>query len=100
MNIVTLNEIYYGVVIPEQNTSLQMRDTLQVDVTLTIDAESFFRPSTCKGMMVPTLKTSFKHVTGASVLPDQGTVKQAYWFNTRVSTNDGHTKVSIDHNHL
>ena len=81
---------------PEQLKNLRERGGLQVEVTLTIDAESVFKSLTSKDLKVPTEKTLLGHVAWLREFLELGIIKRICWCDTRDMTADGHTKGSID----
>ena len=98
--IVTLNELPYGVLTPEQITSLRGRGEIQVKMTVTIDAESVFRLFTGEDPMVPTARTLFGPVARTRELLDLGIIKKVYWCDTRIRTDSGCTRGNINRNFL
>ena len=50
--------------------------------------------------MVPNSRTSFSHEAWTREPLDLGIIKKVYWYDTRIGTNVGHTKGSIDQDPL
>ena len=85
---------------PEQLKNLRERGGLQVEVTLTIDAESVFKSLTSKDLKVPTEKTLLGHIAWLRELLELGIIRKVCWCDTRDMTADGHTKGSISRDQL
>ena len=94
--IVTLQELTFGVLSPDQLKELWESGGLQITVALTTDAESVFKSLSSKDLKCPTEKTLLGHVAWLRQLLDRGLIWEVQWCDTRDMTADGHTKGSID----
>ena len=94
--MVTLHELTFGVLTPEQLKGLREHGGLHIAVIVTIDAESVYKSLTSRDLKVPTEKTLLGHVSWLRELLDLGLIQALQWCDTRDMTADGHTKGSID----
>ena len=69
---------------------------MEIDVTLTIDAEGVYKSLTSRDLTTPAEKTLLGHVAWVREMLQKKIIKRFLWCDTRDTTADGHTKGSID----
>ena len=88
--LVTLHELRKGVMTAAQLKSFRERGGLEVEATLTVDAESVYKSLTSRDCKVPTEKTLLGHVAWLRELLKKNTLSYVQWCDTRDMTSDGH----------
>ena len=94
--LVTLHELDKGVMTPAQLKTVLEQGGLDIEATLTVDAESVHKSLISLDCKVPTEKTLLGHVAWLRALLKKGILSYARWCDTRDMTCDGHTKGCID----
>ena len=94
--VITLAELKYGVLKPEQLKLYREEGGLALKVILTTDAESVFKSITSRDLKTPAEKTLLGHIAWIRELLQLKLLESIQWCDTRDMVADGHTKGSID----
>ena len=94
--IITLIEIANGVRNADQIKQYREQGNLELDVTLTLDAEGVYKSLTNRDFKTPAEKTHLAHVAWIRELLHNRTIRRIQWCDTRDMVADCHTKGSID----
>ena len=94
--IITLIEIAKGVRTADQIKRYREHGNLELDVTLTLDAEGVYNLLVNRDLAAPAEKTLLGHVAWIRELLRNRATKRMQWCDTRDMVADGHTRGSID----
>ena len=98
--LITLVELKFGVLRPEQLKLYREEGGLALKVILTTDAESVFKSITSRDLKTPAEKTLLGHIAWIRELLQLKLLEAIQWCDTRDTVADGHTKGSIDRDML
>ena len=93
--LVTLNEIYHGV-LPQGMNTPRHEANLRYRAILTTDAESMYKSLTSREQKTPAEHTLLGHVSMLREMLRIGLLQKVQWCDTKDMTADGHTKGSVD----
>ena len=93
--LISLHEIYHGVMTPKQVKDLLAHGGMSIKVMLTVDAESVYKSVISADPKCPAEKTLYGHVLWIREQLLKGLLDKIQWCDTRDMTADGHTKGSI-----
>ena len=94
--IITLIEIATGVRTPEQIKQYRVNGGIEIEVTLTIDAEGVYKSLISRDLKTLAEKTLLGHVAWIREMLQIGNIRILQWCDTRDMTADGHTEGCID----
>ena len=94
--LVTLVELKYDVLKPEDLKRYREEGGLAWNVVLTTDAESVYKSLTSRDLKTPAEKTLLGHVSWIRECLQLKLIESLQWCDTRDMTADGHTKGCID----
>ena len=98
--LITLVELKFGVLRPEQLKLYREEGGLALKVILTTDAESVFKSISSRDLKTPAEKTLLSHIAWIRELLKLKLLEAIQWCDTRDMVADGHTKGSIDRDML
>ena len=91
----TLHELRDRILTASELRDVREHDGLNIQVTLTVDAEAVFESLSSVDLKVHAEKTLLVHVAWLRELMVKSILKNIQWCDTRDQTSDGHTKGSV-----
>ena len=88
--LVTFHELRDGVLSASGLKAVRERGSLDIEATLTVDAESVYKSITSRDIKTPTEKTSLGHVAWLRELLNQGILSYVQWCDARDMASNGH----------